>query len=59
MKDMDANELFFWMPHDNWTALGMAELDLPKPPKPRPPEPREPAPLPRPPKPPQPPEPWG
>ena len=59
MKDMDANELFFWLPHDDWAALGMAALDLPKPPKPRPPEPREPAPLPRPPKPPQPPEPWG
>jgi hypothetical protein len=59
MKDMDANELFFWMPHDDWAALGMSVLDLPKPPKPRPPEPREPAPLPRPPKPPQPPEPWG
>ena len=24
VKDLDANELFFWLPHDNWTGFEMS-----------------------------------
>jgi len=25
IRDLDANELFFWMPRDDWAALGLAD----------------------------------
>ena len=27
IKDLDANELFFWAPHDNWPGLGIPALE--------------------------------
>jgi hypothetical protein len=24
VKDLDANELFFWLPHDDWTGFEMS-----------------------------------
>jgi hypothetical protein len=27
IRDLDANELFFWMPHDDFTGLGMPAVE--------------------------------